>query len=114
MGDRQKPVANHAKQNDAVLIVIGAIILVINGEYIAERGTALLEADLVFDKVGCRLGIIPFEFVIIHNTTVYPHFVKLSRWNLQHPHGIALDGGPHQRVQGIVGAELNLEAQLAR
>ena len=112
MSDRQQPVANHAKQNDAILTVIGAVVLVVNGEYIAERGATLLEADLVFDKVRRRLGIIPFKFAIIHNTTVYPHFVKLSRCNLQHPHGIALDGRFHQRVQGVVGAELNLEAQL--
>ena len=93
-----------------LLAIIFAVVVPCDAKRVVEGVACHLERDAVFCIVRRRLGIIPFKFVIIHNTTVYPHFVKLSRWNLQHAHGIALDGGFHQRVQGIVSAELNLEA----
>ena len=91
MRDRQKPVANHSEKDDALLTVVAAVIVVFDGGHVAERFPRLLEADLVFGEVGRCLGIIPFEFVVIHNTTVYPHFVKLSRDIARKIHGLGID-----------------------
>jgi hypothetical protein len=72
VSDGQEAVINHAKKDQAMLAVVLAVVHEIDGEWIIEGFSSLLEANGVLGKIGCRLRIIPFEIVRIHNITDYP------------------------------------------
>ena len=70
--DDQQAAAHHAKKDEAVLAVVFTVVHEIDGKGIIEGFSSLLEAHAVLGEIGCSLGIIPFEFVRIHNITGYP------------------------------------------
>jgi hypothetical protein len=48
------------------------VVDLLKGEWVFEHVARGVEGDAVFGVVRGRLGIVPFEFAILHNTTDYP------------------------------------------
>ena len=70
--DDQQAAPHHPKKHDALLAVVFAVVDEIDGEWITEGFSGLLEAHAMLCEIGCRLGIVPFEAVRIHSITDYP------------------------------------------
>jgi len=56
----------------AVLTLITPVVLELDGERILECLPRLLEADAVLGEVRRRFALIPFELIILHDTTGCP------------------------------------------
>ena len=53
---------SHADQNIAIFTIVLSIIEKLYGEGISENCACFVETDIVFLKIRCGLGFIPFEF----------------------------------------------------
>src|SRR3990172_2136257 len=61
-----------ANDDEAVLLVVVAIIDRFDGMRVMDRLSGRVEPDAMLGEVFCGLRVVPLEFVVSHHTTVHP------------------------------------------
>jgi len=77
-------VLDHAEQDIAILAVISTLVLTYHGERVIEGQASWLEAYAVINPILGRLGIIPLEIIIFHDTTGYPYHARMEAAGFRH------------------------------
>jgi len=77
-------VLDHAEQDIAILAVISTPVLTYHGERVIEGQASCLEAYAVISPILGRLGIIPLEIIIFHDTTGYPYHARMEAAGFRH------------------------------
>ena len=66
VGNNQEPVLHHAKEDQAVLTVVLAVVYEVDREWIIEGFAGLLEAHAVLGEIGSSLDLVPLEIIVRH------------------------------------------------